>query len=73
VWTHSDRDVMEYRSELPDHSGLTPANFTPLAHFSVSSAMNFPNSAGFIGIGTLHSALMPAALMIGHHFSISAF
>src|SRR5262249_20014423 len=28
------------------HSGLSPANFTTLAHFSVSSAMNFPKSAG---------------------------
>src|SRR6516165_9279789 len=31
---------------LPDQSALTPANFTTLAHFSVSLAMNFPNSAG---------------------------
>src|SRR6516165_8392729 len=31
---------------LSDHSGLSPANFTTLAHFSVSSAMNFPKSAG---------------------------
>src|SRR6478752_5331325 len=29
-----------------DHSGLMPANLISLAHFSVSSAMNFPNSAG---------------------------
>src|SRR5271165_6348681 len=29
-----------------DHSGLRPANFTTLAHFSVSSAMNLANSAG---------------------------
>jgi hypothetical protein len=27
------------------HSGLMPANFTTLAHFSMSSAMNLPNSA----------------------------
>src|SRR5262249_62229715 len=27
------------------YSGLMPANFTTLAHFSVSSAMNFPKSA----------------------------
>ena len=30
----------------PDHSGLRPANFTTLAHFSVSSAMSLPKSAG---------------------------
>jgi hypothetical protein len=28
------------------HSALMPANFTTLLHFSVSSAMNFPKSAG---------------------------
>src|SRR5262245_31287083 len=43
--------VMEYRSELPDHSGLMPANLITLAHFSVSSAMNFPNSAEVINVG----------------------
>ena len=32
-------------------SGLMPANFTTLAHFSVSSAMSFPKSAGEPGIG----------------------
>jgi hypothetical protein len=30
---------------IVDHSGLMPANFTTLAHFSMSSAMNLPNSA----------------------------
>src|SRR5262249_33249459 len=28
------------------HSGLMPANLITLAHFSVSSAISFPNSAG---------------------------
>src|SRR5262249_18151288 len=28
-----------------DHSGLMPANFTTLPHFSVSSAMSLPKSA----------------------------
>jgi hypothetical protein len=28
---------------------------------------------GLYQLGPDHSALMPAALMIGHHFSISAF
>jgi hypothetical protein len=31
--------------ELP-HSGFAPENLTTLAHFSVSSAMSFPKSAG---------------------------
>src|SRR5262249_3091930 len=40
------RDVMEDLPGLRDQSALTPANFTTLADFSVSSAMNFPKSAG---------------------------
>src|SRR5262249_54130516 len=40
----------------PYHYGLMPANFTTSAHFSVSSAINAPNSVGVIGIG---SALRP--------------
>jgi hypothetical protein len=36
--------VMECRAG--DYSALMPANLTTVAHFSVSSAMNFPNSAG---------------------------
>src|SRR5262245_4984630 len=35
-----------------NQSGFAPENFTTFAHFSVSSAMNLPNSAGDIGIGT---------------------
>src|SRR5262249_53420634 len=38
--------VMEYRSELPDHSGLMPADLITLAHFSVSSAISLLKSAG---------------------------
>src|SRR5262245_55980518 len=32
--------------DCPDQSALTPANFTTLPHFSVSSAMSLPKSAG---------------------------
>src|SRR5712692_11215647 len=32
--------------DCPDHSGLMPANFTTLPHFSVSSANSLQNSAG---------------------------
>jgi hypothetical protein len=35
-----------YGTSRRDHSGLIPANFTTFAHFSVSSAINVPNSAG---------------------------
>src|SRR5215470_5324982 len=34
------------RSLAQDHSGLMPANLTTLPHFSVSSAMSLPKSAG---------------------------
>ena len=34
------------RPALSGHSGLSPANFTTFADFSVSSAMNLPKSAG---------------------------
>src|SRR5207302_1514941 len=43
------RDVME--RERLRQSGLRPANFTTLPHFSVSSAMKLPNSAGEPGNG----------------------
>src|ERR1700722_14913405 len=44
---------MEYRhrDDRP-YSNLMLANRITLPHFSVSSAMNFPNSAGAIDIGT---------------------
>jgi hypothetical protein len=35
--------ITECRRQLQDHSGLMPANLITLAHFSVSSNMNFPN------------------------------
>src|ERR1044071_9856802 len=41
-------------------SALMPANFTTFAHFSVSSAMNFPNSTGVIGVGTAPSSAILA-------------
>ena len=53
---------MEYR--VPDHSGFMPANFTTLAHFSVSSAMSFPNSAGEPG-STEPPMLARLALILG--------
>src|SRR5262249_11320188 len=33
-------------ASLPQYSALMPANLTTLRHFSISSAMNFPKSAG---------------------------
>src|SRR6516162_1055713 len=43
---------MECHLGLPDHSALMLAARITLAHFSVSSAMSLPKSAGDIGIGT---------------------
>src|SRR5262245_33212725 len=41
----AERDVMEY-PRLPPQSALMPANLITLPHFSISSAISFPNSAG---------------------------
>src|SRR5262249_36966520 len=38
------------RTDRRGQSAFAPENFTTLAHFSVSEAMSFPNSAGVIGI-----------------------
>src|SRR5262245_28042046 len=35
-----------YQAHREDHSTLMPANLITLAHFSVSSAISFPKSAG---------------------------
>ena len=37
---------MEFPSRVSDHSGLIPADLTTLPHFSVSSAMSFPEIGG---------------------------
>jgi hypothetical protein len=37
---------MEYLAPFAVQSALMPANLTTLAHFSISSAMSFPKSAG---------------------------
>ena len=41
----AERDLWNMSSRL-DHSGFAPANFTTLPHFSVSSAISLPKSAG---------------------------
>ena len=40
------RDLRKFRRGRADYSALMPANLITLVHFSVSSAMNFPKSAG---------------------------
>ena len=49
------------------HSGFSPAALTTFAHFSVSSAISFPNSAGGPGSGSppiaARRAFMPASAM----------
>src|SRR5262245_30665745 len=41
---HSPNGI--YGISAPDHSALMPVNFTTLPHFSVSSAISLPKSAG---------------------------
>src|SRR5260370_3603103 len=54
------------------HCGLMPTDFTTLPHFSVSSVMNFPNSAGVIGIGTApQSAILSFIFESARHPVIS--
>jgi len=50
-------------AEAQHHSALIPANFTTLLHFSVSSAIIFPKSAGDIGAGTTPSSLKRAFIL----------
>src|SRR5262245_2291589 len=49
---------------VADHSGLMFANFTTLPHFSVSSAISLPNSAGEPG-STAAPKSAKRALIIG--------
>src|SRR5437763_9987377 len=42
----AERDLWKICRGLPDQSALTPANFTTLPHFSVSSTMSLPKSLG---------------------------
>src|SRR5262249_21791797 len=50
--TFAERDVMEYRIGSPHQSALRLAAWITLPHFSVSSAINFPNAADVIDIGS---------------------
>src|SRR5204862_7219736 len=47
------------------HSALTPANLITLAHFSVSSAMSLPNSAGDPGGITVLPTSAIRAVILG--------
>src|SRR5215813_9994596 len=61
----SSTEVMEYLADArADHSALMPANLSTLAHFSVSSAMCFPKSAGEPA-STVAPRLAKRALMLG--------
>src|SRR6516225_817426 len=46
----AERQLWNIGTMFGDQYGFAPENFTTFAHFSVSSAMNLPNSAGDIGI-----------------------
>src|SRR5262249_56197039 len=45
------------------HSGLSPANFTTLPHFSISSAMNLPKSVGELTNGAAPMSEMRAFIL----------
>src|SRR5262249_44753996 len=47
----AERDLWNVTPRPAGQSALMPVNFTTLPHFSVSSAMNFPNSAEVINVG----------------------
>src|SRR5262249_955965 len=51
IGTHSQNGIYGISGELPDHSGLMPADLITLPHFSVSSAISLPNWAGDPGSG----------------------
>src|SRR5262249_49752770 len=52
----AERDLWNVPAATERHSGLIFANLITLAHFSVSSAMSLPKSAGEPGFGTLLNA-----------------
>src|SRR6516225_7231663 len=53
----AERDLWNVQPGLRHQSAFTPANFTTLPHFSVSSAMSLPKSAGEPGSAVApHSA-----------------
>src|SRR4029453_4196321 len=59
------RNVMEYSAgDRADHSALMPADLITLAHFSVSSAMSLPKSAGVPG-RTVPPRAASRALILG--------
>ena len=53
---HSPKGFIEGLSRQLDYSTLIFANLLTLPHFSVSSAMNFPNAPGAIGVGSTPTA-----------------
>src|SRR5262249_35135778 len=59
----AERNVMEGLPGLPDQSALTPANFTTLAPFSVSSAISLPKSAGEPGRGVAPNSASRAFIL----------
>src|SRR6516165_2046853 len=60
----AERQLWNIGTMFGDQYGFAPENFTTFAHFSVSSAMNLPNSAGDIGIGR-PSRSASRALIVG--------
>ena len=58
IWTHSRNGTLWNVPLLKQsHCGLMPANLTTLPHFSVSSAISLPKSAGDPPNGVLPSSM----------------
>ena len=60
----AERPLRNIGRARADHSGLMPANLTTLPHFSVSSAMSLPKSAGEPG-STVPPRSASRALILG--------
>src|SRR5262249_61964613 len=60
----AERNVMECRDiRFWNHSDLMPANLITLPHFSVSSAISLPNSAGEPGSNVAPKSAKRALIM----------
>src|SRR5882757_3486130 len=59
----AQRTLRNIRRDREAHSGLMPANLITLAHFSVSSAISLPKSAGEPTIGEAPSSESRASIL----------
>jgi hypothetical protein len=73
VWTRLFGHVNFAGSEKPNpHRSVADASCSSSQIFTDGRWVGLPYQEGWVA-GAAHSPLMPAAFMIGHHLSISAF